>query len=120
MTLERRTRLRRVSPKRKATTAARAEVWEQVQARDRGCLLDGHHGAHQPCRGGLTPHHLQKASQGGPYTVENIVALCAFHNGWVEDYPLTAHVLGLVVRQGETPALAWYRMWGHRLTEHRP
>jgi hypothetical protein len=54
-----------------------------------------------PCWGPLTPHHLRKASQGGAYTADNLVALCAGHNCWVEDHPDTAHRLGLVRRAGD-------------------
>lgn len=88
--------LRRVSPKRAATTAARAAVRELVFRRDGRCLLvgvDGH-----ACTGApMTPHHLHKAGRGGPYTVDNLVTLCAGGNTWVEDHPADAARLGLVV-----------------------
>jgi hypothetical protein len=29
------------------------------------------------------------------------VAACSFHNGWIEDHPLDAHALGLVIRRGD-------------------
>lgn len=57
-----------------------------------------------------TAHHLRKASKGGPYLLHNLVTLCAFHNDWIEDYPLAAHTWGLVLRTGEVPQEAWARM----------
>lgn len=56
------------------------------------------------CRGPLTPHHRRKASQGGAYTVENLVAACAGCNGALEadaDLARWAHSVGLVVRRGD-------------------
>ena len=51
------------------------------------------------CYGGLTFHHLLKASQGGEYTEDNGVTLCVFHNDKVEDDPKAAAELGLVIRR---------------------
>ena len=51
-----------------------------------------------PCFGRLTYHHVRKAGQGGPYTLENGLTLCLGHNGAVEDHPTAAHLLGLVDR----------------------
>jgi hypothetical protein len=62
------------------------------------------------CIGKLTPHHLRKQGQGGPWAAVNIVTLCTRHNGWVEQFPSLAHDLGLVIRTGETYADAWGRM----------
>lgn len=53
------------------------------------------------CFGSLTPHHLLKASQGGRYTVDNLLTLCSAHNDRVEDYPLRARQLGLVRKSRE-------------------
>jgi 5-methylcytosine-specific restriction endonuclease McrA len=50
------------------------------------------------CFGGLTVHHVHKASGGGPYTEDNLVTLCAFHNEYVESHHLEAQALGLEVR----------------------
>jgi hypothetical protein len=58
----------------------------------------------------LTPHHLRKAGQGGSWSPENLVTLCAAHNGWVENEPEKAHLLGLVIWAGETYADAWAAM----------
>jgi hypothetical protein len=89
-----------VRPLTEAEADRRWAVRAQVYARDRyRCLLE--RAGEGPCSGLLTPHHLRKAGQGGPYTVENLVALCARHNSWVEDEPLRAHELGLVIRAGE-------------------
>lgn len=102
-------RTKRLSPrskKREAEAAERFVIRTAVFARDRwACTMPDvlrRHGAHPldagPCVGPLTPHHLRKASAGGPYTMDNLVSLCAGHNSWVEDHPLRATELGLVHR----------------------
>lgn len=124
MTLERKTplgrstkpmkrggRIKPVSDKRAALRDEHAEVRAAVFARDRWrCQLEAdllvrRHRADRalleavgPCRGPLTPHHLQKASGLGGYTLENLTSLCAGHNNWVEDHPTLATELGMVRR----------------------
>ena len=66
--------------------------------------------------GGPTYHHLLKEGQGGAYTVENGICLCAWCNAWVEAEPNEAWRLGLVQRRGETPAVIWRRLWAHGLS----
>lgn len=78
--------------------------------RDVRCRLAGSLGT-GPCFGTrMTPHHLRKAGQGGPYSIENLVTLCANHNDWVEDFRPAAWTWGLVIGHGETPEWAWRRM----------
>ena len=92
--------LRPMSRKRRRASAGRAEIRAAVFARDgQHCRLAGVTDAGR-CFGGLTPHHIVKASQGGPYTEENLVTLCSLHNSWVEDNPNHARALGLVRRGG--------------------
>lgn len=55
----------------------RRKVWD----RDGGCVLDGE--VDTPCAGRPTVHHRRKAGQGGSWSMENLVAMCWFHN--VED-----------------------------------
>ena len=100
--LRRTGRLAAVSEKRKNGMDDREEVRAAVLARDGGCLLhlsralnDGSWG---PCMGGLTFHHLKKASAGGAYNEENGATLCVHHNRMVEDRPDDATRLGLVIR----------------------
>lgn len=116
MSLERRTPLKRGKPlkrtgrlsqrsKRKEEAAADEYIEREfVFARDRHCKLAGWW---DPCRGPLTPHHVLKASQGGPYHRDNLVALCAHHNGLIEadaDLAALARQLGLVkLRSDVTP-----------------
>lgn len=100
-----------ISPRRDRD--AEDEIRQAVYARDRHrCLLEPmgrQHGlttAHvvPPCRGPLTPHHRRKAGAGGSWSMENLVTLCAGHNGWVEDEPDDARdIFGttLVVREGD-------------------
>ncbi len=63
-------------------------------ARDGGCVLAMEDAGE--CAGPDTPHHLLKAGQGGGYTLDNLVTLCARHNVWVEDNPDHARRLGMV------------------------
>ena len=86
------------SKKRLAELPARKEVREAVFARDKRCVM---HGVWDACSGPLTPHHLLKASQGGNYSEDNLVTLCAYHNTKVEDEPHEACRFGLVIRSWE-------------------
>lgn len=75
-------------------------IRQQVFARDGGCKLAGH----GRCFGDLTPHHRRKASEGGGYTMLNLVSLCAHHNDQLEaDAKLakTARFYGLVLLHGD-------------------
>lgn len=109
-TLRRSHPMRRVSPKRRAERAAAQPVVDAVMARDCGCLLRHHTHLAGPCAGPLTPHHLRKAWKASGWTVDNLVVLCATHNGWVERESSKAWGLGLVVKNGETTGLAWGAM----------
>jgi 5-methylcytosine-specific restriction endonuclease McrA len=88
----------------KMTADEKRPIREAVFARDmHRCQLADLGG----CFGGLTPHHRRKASQGGGYTVENLVSLCAHHNDELEadaDLASLARERGLVVRRDDT---AW-------------
>lgn len=93
-------RTSRLSQRSKRKEEARAEELierEFVFARDgRRCRFAGLWDA---CRGELTPHHVLKASQGGPYHRDNLVAACAYHNDLVEqdaEFAAVARAAGLV------------------------
>lgn len=91
--------LRPVSRKRARENRTKAPIREAVFERDGACRLRGV----GECFGPLTPHHVRKASQGGEYSVDNLVALCAHHNGLLEsdaDFAALARRLGLVIRRG--------------------
>jgi len=96
--------MRAVSKRQAALNRAKAPIRERVFARDGyRCRLQAVEGAGR-CFGGITPHHVVKASQGGAYTVDNLVTLCAHHNDQVEadaDLAALAHRLGLVTRRGD-------------------
>lgn len=87
---------------RKQADPERARVRNVVFVRDGGCLLNQRPAYGGSCFGQPTVHHLRKASQGGAYTADNLVTLCAHHNDWVEVHPTVAHAIGLVIRAGET------------------
>ena len=88
--------------------AEKARIKALVFHRDKRCILSPDRPLNRegrdwgPCFGyPLTPHHLLKASQGGEYTEENLVTLCAGHNDMIEDYPTAAHAIGLVIKPWE-------------------
>ena len=110
---KRSTPIKPVSDKRRSGAPSRDVIRRTVFARDKGCqfiaFIDRAYSRldpttirvlhrHLACHGERTPHHLLKASAGGEYTEENLVELCVFHNDWVEDYPLEAAAIGLVIR----------------------
>lgn len=108
-----RSNLPKKSDRKRASAAAEKVEREAVFARDGGCQMrpDDDRGRRfvwsewlagyntGPCFGVLTAHHLLKASGGGKYERSNLVTLCAFHNGWVEDHPAEATRLGFVIRR---------------------
>lgn len=94
-------RSRKPLPRQSGKRLARAEVEREVRlavwARDGGCLLADGREPWGRCWGPRTFHHLQKASQGGPYTEENGVCLCLGHNAAQEDHPYESRAIGLTV-----------------------
>jgi hypothetical protein len=92
-----RTRIRPRSDKRHAENVVRREVMMRVRARDVDCQAKGI--LPDRCFGPLNGHELRKAGQGGSRTDEdNILLLCDFHNGWIEDSPISAWWEGFVIR----------------------
>lgn len=106
----RRTRLKPRSEKKIAADALKPPVREAVFRRDNyRCLMAGRFELGD-CLGPMTPHHLRKDGQGGAYSVENLVTLCAHHNAAVEWQADTAWALGLVQRNGDSIEECWSRM----------
>lgn len=92
----------KVSAKRETQRMTDAEVRKAVFLRDQmRCQFPHHLRPDVPCRGGLSVHHLLKASHGGPFVPGNLLTLCVVSNDWVEDNPEDAYELGLVVRSWE-------------------
>ena len=55
------------------------------------------------CYGEIHGHEILKRSRGGSITdMDNVVLLCDYHNGLVEDYPEKAHDAGLARHSWET------------------
>lgn len=82
------------SERRYSENEYRASIRQQVFDRDGGCVIAGEPGVGE-CFGPDTPHHILKAGQQGPYTLDNLVTLCARHNNWVESNKEHATRLGL-------------------------
>lgn len=77
----------------------RAVVARAFDAAGHRCVMVGY----SRCFGELTPHRIRKGSAGwdrttAGYVDGNVVALCAHHNGLLEDEPALATTLGLVAR----------------------
>lgn len=90
-----RTRMRS-KPKRNPMPVGRHD---EIIRRDRQCQAPLH-GAPGRCWGRLEIHHKRNRGMGGSldpaiHDAENLLALCSFHNGWVEDNPRHARELGL-------------------------
>lgn len=100
--------MKRVSAKRRRQLEQedRPTIRRAVFERDRWtCQLERVEGA-GACFGGLTYQHRRKESQGGAYTVDNGVTLCAGHNTRIEaeaDLARIARQRGLVLRAGDQP-----------------
>ena len=101
--------LRPMSRKRRAELPERAKVRHEVFARDGFRCQVAPHGLeldppHRPCFGHLTVHHRRKASQGGGYTLANLVSACCHHNDLIEADAEFAHwawSVGFVVLRGD-------------------
>lgn len=97
------------------TTDERDVVRAGVFERDgHVCRLAG--GSAGRCFGvALTPHHLWKSGQRGPYVLRNLVTLCGWHNDWVEVNRELAEAWGLYVQpqteHGTDPRQCIERAW---------
>lgn len=108
----------RKGKRKRLTNRDKDPIRTAVFDRDGGCLLD----EYSPCFGVLTVHHRRKASQGGGYTLDNLAALCQFHNDEIEaDADLAAYcrTVGLVLKAGD-PDLGVTFGRGDCREDHRP
>jgi hypothetical protein len=105
-----------MSARRAAASIGRGDVRRAVYTRDGHRCLLAVPGSGQPgvprCIGPLTPHHLRKSAQGGPYSEANLVTLCAGHNDWLETATGAGYgqAVGLVIRRGSDTDWAWTTM----------
>jgi hypothetical protein len=95
--LERRTRLRPVSQKRRAELAKWAAVKADTLMRDAGICQAAHLVPQVACWGPLDPHHIAKRSTTPQARLDpdNIVWLCRRHHDMVDLDQLAAQRLGL-------------------------
>lgn len=109
--------MKRVSDKRLALEAARDECRKIVFARDKNrCqfsvklaeyvheygMLDLPKGS-QSCFGPLHLHEPAHRRNSDILDPDQCMLLCDWHNGWCEDNPLIAEVLGLIVKGNGFP-----------------
>jgi hypothetical protein len=110
MTLSR-ARVKPISVKRKNDNVLRAEMMEaKYGPRPWRCMFFDYAGnvfqasdAIAQCHGEVNGHEIIKASQwrAGRLVPSNVITLCNFHNGFVEDFPDKAHKLGLMKHEWE-------------------
>lgn len=91
--------LRRTSRKRKALGVPK-QIKEQVLNRDGGCRVM-RSVPEVKCFGPIDPHHVLRRSQGGPDTVENLIAVCRSHHDWIHQHPAKSYALGFLRRSGD-------------------
>lgn len=90
------------SPHKGAQAAKEKVIRQRVFERDGGCFLAVLDPTHR-CLGPLTPHHRRKAGAGGAYTEANLVTICQYGNGDIEERPAyyRERFPYLVVREGD-------------------
>ena len=100
-----RTPIRTVSVKRDKENRLRRKLLEEkFGPRPWKCDVEGNliALAMGPCQGEVNAHELLKRSQGGSILdMDNVIPLCNYHNGWVEDNPERAHDFGYVIHPWE-------------------
>ena len=98
-----RTPIRRLSDKRRKENAERKRAMlEKFGPKDKW-RCQGAMFMDVRCYGAVHGHEILKRSRGGSITdMDNVVLLCDFHNGLVEDYPEQAHEAGLAQHSWET------------------
>lgn len=99
---KRRTRVKPISDKRRASFDLHDSLRRRVFERDGGCVLHGE--TPWDCGGlPLTVHHRRKAGAAGAWSMKNLVTLCAYHNLGIEDEPdyYRDNFPWLVVREGD-------------------
>ena len=96
--ITRRTPLKRTALKRKPKRrAVPSDIYQQVLARDMGCVGRAYLPFVQ-CYGRIDPHHVLRRSQGGQDTPDNLISLCRAHHSFVHDHPQQSYDLGLLKR----------------------
>jgi 5-methylcytosine-specific restriction endonuclease McrA len=95
--LERRSRLRPVSRKRRKELKQWDAVRAETRERDGDTCQAAHLVPQVPCYGPLEPHHIAKrsTSPAGIYDPENVVWICHQHHSWVSVNQLEANGVGL-------------------------
>ena len=87
--------LQRESSRRRAQRAARQQAGAAAVQASGACQLYRLGG----CGGGLVPHELvkQSALRDARLVERNVVAVCWFHNSWIEDHPYDAQHYGVCI-----------------------
>ena len=71
------------------------DIYEQVLARDGGCVARQLMPEVQ-CAGRIDPHHALMKSQGGRDTLEDLISVCRAHHNHIHANPARSYDLGLL------------------------
>lgn len=80
---------------KKRVKAVPKDVYQQVLARDGGCVAR----TLVPqvrCAGRIDPHHALMRSQGGKDTLDDLIAVCRAHHDHIHANPAQSYALGLL------------------------
>jgi hypothetical protein len=82
-------------PLKKTVKAVPKDIYQQVLARDGGCVARSLV-EQVRCAGRIDPHHALMKSQGGKDTLEDLIAVCRAHHDWIHANPAKSYELGLL------------------------
>jgi hypothetical protein len=87
--------LNKGKPMKKTVKAVPKDIYQQVLARDGGCvartLVE-----QIRCAGRIDPHHALMKSQGGKDTLDDLISVCRAHHDWIHANPAMSYELGLL------------------------
>jgi hypothetical protein len=87
--------IKRGKPIKTKVKAVPKDIYQQVLARDGGCVA-------RPlvpevrCAGRIDPHHALMKSQGGQDTLDDLIAVCRSHHDYIHANPARSYELGLL------------------------
>jgi len=93
--LRRQTSLSRGTSLRRRARGVARDLYEQVLARDGGCIARGLV-PQVSCMGRIDPHHRLMRSQGGKDSLDNLISVCRAHHDWIHAHPARSYDLDLL------------------------
>jgi hypothetical protein len=93
--LKRGNSLKQTKPMKKRVKAVPKDIYQQVLARDGGCVARTLV-PEVKCAGRIDPHHALMKSQGGKDTLDDLIAVCRAHHDHIHANPAQSYELGLL------------------------